>query len=88
MEPLTIGEYPESMQSLVGSRLPKFSADEIKLVRGSFDFIGLNYYTSYYATDTPELSEAWPSYLTDSLVMLTSKCSLISISVVTIDFNV
>ncbi|KAL9298306.1 hypothetical protein ACSQ67_024202 [Phaseolus vulgaris] len=72
MEPLTIGEYPKSMQSLVGSRLPKFSADEIKLVRGSFDFIGLNYYTSYYAADTPELSEARPSYLTDSLVILTS----------------
>ncbi|CAJ1978014.1 unnamed protein product [Sphenostylis stenocarpa] len=72
MEPLTIGEYPYSMQSLVGSRLPNFSAIEIKLVRGSFDFIGLNYYTSYYATDAPELSEARPSYLTDSLVILTS----------------
>ncbi|ESW05682.1 hypothetical protein PHAVU_011G200700, partial [Phaseolus vulgaris] len=88
MEPLTIGEYPKSLQSLVGSRLPKFSADEIKLVRGSFDFIGLNYYTSYYATDTPELSEARPSYLTDSLLILTSKGSLISISLLIIDFNV
>ncbi|WVY96726.1 hypothetical protein V8G54_028877 [Vigna mungo] len=73
MEPLTIGEYPKSMQSLVGSRLPKFSDNEIKLLRGSFDFIGLNYYTSYYATDAPELSEARPSYLTDSLVILTSE---------------
>ncbi|ESW05701.1 hypothetical protein PHAVU_011G202000 [Phaseolus vulgaris] len=73
MEPMTIGEYPKSMQSLVGSRLPKFSADEIKLVRGSFDFIGINYYTSYYASDTPELSEARPSALTDSLVILTSE---------------
>ncbi|KAK8464416.1 hypothetical protein PHAVU_011G202500 [Phaseolus vulgaris] len=73
MEPLTIGEYPKSMQSLVGSRLPKFSADEVKLVRGSFDFIGINYYTSNYATDAPELSEARPSFLTDSLVILTSE---------------
>ena len=79
MEPLTNGEYPKTMQSLVGKRLPKFSANEIKLLRGSFDFIGLNYYTSYYATNAPELSEARPSYLTDSLVVLTSKCSLINI---------
>jgi beta-glucosidase len=74
MDPLTIGDYPSSMRSLVGSRLPKFSTYQVKLVRGSFDFIGLNYYTSNYATNAPELSEAKPSYITDSLVILTSKC--------------
>ncbi|KAK7405711.1 hypothetical protein VNO78_07319 [Psophocarpus tetragonolobus] len=73
MEPLTKGEYPNSMQSLVGSRLPKFSPYQVKLLRGSFDFIGLNYYTSYYAIHAPELSQAKPSYLTDSLVNLTSE---------------
>lgn len=74
MEPLTIGDYPNSMRSLVGSRLPKFSTYQAQLVRGSFDFIGLNYYTSFYATNAPQLSEAMPSYLTDSLVIITSKC--------------
>ncbi|XP_020207128.2 beta-glucosidase 12, partial [Cajanus cajan] len=73
MEPLTIGDYPNSMRSLVGSRLPKFSTYEVELVRGSYDFIGLNYYTSYYATDAPELSEDMPSFLTDSRVVLTSE---------------
>ncbi|XP_027355081.1 beta-glucosidase 12-like [Abrus precatorius] len=79
MEPLTKGDYPNSMRSLVGNRLPKFSAYEVRLVKGSFDFIGLNYYTCYYATDAPELSEARPSYLTDSLVSLTSESNGIPI---------
>jgi beta-glucosidase len=74
MDPLTIGDYPSSMRSLVGSRLPKFSKYQAKLLKGSFDFIGLNYYTSYYATNAPELSEAKPSYNTDALIFMTSKC--------------
>lgn len=73
MDPLTVGDYPSSMRSLVGSRLPKFSAYQVNLVRGSFDFIGLNYYTSYYATNAPELSEGKSNYMTDQLSILTSK---------------
>lgn len=74
MDPLTIGDYPSSMRSLVGSRLPKFSTYQAKLVKGSFDFIGLNYYTSHYATNAPELSEVIkPSYNTDALVSFTSQ---------------
>ncbi|KEH26885.1 glycoside hydrolase family 1 protein [Medicago truncatula] len=73
MDPLTIGDYPSSMRSLVGSRLPKFSKYQAKLVRGSFDFIGLNYYTSSYATNAPELSKVKPSYNTDPLVILSQE---------------
>ncbi|XP_015966064.1 cyanogenic beta-glucosidase isoform X1 [Arachis duranensis] len=73
MEPMTKGDYPSSMRSLVGSRLPKFSSYQSWLLRGSFDFIGLNYYTSYYAADAPELSKAKPSFLTDSLIALTNE---------------
>ncbi|CAJ2667119.1 unnamed protein product [Trifolium pratense] len=73
MDPLTLGDYPSSMRSLVGNRLPKFSTYQAKLVKGSFDFIGLNYYTSTYATNAPELSEAKPSYTTDSLAILTQE---------------
>ncbi|CAJ1964278.1 unnamed protein product, partial [Sphenostylis stenocarpa] len=40
IEPLTSGKYPESMISLVGERLPKFSEEEARLVTGSYDFIG------------------------------------------------
>jgi beta-glucosidase len=68
MDPITSGDYPKSMRSLVGSRLPKFNAKQARQLIGSFDFIGLNYYSSTYASDAPMLSNARPSYLTDSLV--------------------
>ncbi|KAL0285731.1 UNVERIFIED_CONTAM: Furcatin hydrolase [Sesamum angustifolium] len=53
LHPLVYGEYPEIMQSLVGSRLPKFTEEQIEMLKGSFDFLGLNYYTGNYAADVP-----------------------------------
>lgn len=73
MDPLTNGDYPHSMRSFVGNRLPKFSKEQSKIVNGSFDFIGLNYYTSRYAAYAPQLKAVNASYLTDSLVNLLSK---------------
>ncbi|KAF7824016.1 beta-glucosidase 13-like [Senna tora] len=74
MEPLTKGEYPKSMQSLVGSRLPKFSKQQSKLLmNASFDFIGINYYTSNFVAHAPHLRNpsSEPTYFTDRLVNLT-----------------
>ncbi|ESW22410.1 hypothetical protein PHAVU_005G151700 [Phaseolus vulgaris] len=73
MQPLTTGRYPESMRTLVGKRLPEFTADETTLLAKSYDFIGLNYYTANYAADIPREdpkpeSKLQPSYLTDSNV--------------------
>ncbi|KAK9756953.1 hypothetical protein RND81_01G132300 [Saponaria officinalis] len=45
MEPLIHGEYPLVMRKNTGNRLPVFTENETKLIKGSFDFIGLNYYT-------------------------------------------
>ncbi|KAG9443540.1 hypothetical protein H6P81_014880 [Aristolochia fimbriata] len=53
MDPLTYGEYPETMRAIVADRLPKFSKEESDMVKGSFDFIGVNYYTSNYCADAP-----------------------------------
>ncbi|XP_027908292.1 beta-glucosidase 24-like [Vigna unguiculata] len=64
MEPLTTGRYPKSMRCLVGKRLPKFSKREAKLVAGSIDFVGLNYYTTYYAANASKANK--PSYTTDA----------------------
>ncbi|KAL4585432.1 hypothetical protein LXL04_010053 [Taraxacum kok-saghyz] len=50
MEPLVRGKYPDTMIKNVGDRLPKFTEEEANLVMGSYDFLGLNYYSSYYAT--------------------------------------
>ena len=73
MGPLTTGDYPQSMRSLVGSRLPRFSKKQARLLTGSFDFLGLNYYTSNYAANVHKLRNAKPNYLTDSHANLTSK---------------
>ncbi|KAI5382235.1 variant 2, Beta-glucosidase 12 [Lathyrus oleraceus] len=72
MNPLTRGEYPKSMRTLVGKRLPKFSKEESRELKGSFDFLGLNYYSSYYAAHAshhPNVVQ--PAIQTDSLVNAT-----------------
>lgn len=48
------GEYPKTMQNIVGYRLPKFTKAEVKMVKGSMDFVGINQYTSYYMYDKPK----------------------------------
>ncbi|KAB2607368.1 beta-glucosidase 12-like [Pyrus ussuriensis x Pyrus communis] len=50
IEPLTSGSYPHTMKVLVGKRLPVFTAEQSKLIKGSYDFIGINYYTTHYST--------------------------------------
>ncbi|CAN1169547.1 Beta-glucosidase 24 [Linum perenne] len=40
MDPITRGDYPESMKQYVGKRLPRFTKQESELMKGSFDFIG------------------------------------------------
>lgn len=50
MDPLVNGEYPKVMQDLVIGGLPKFTPEQKAMVQGSFDFIGLNYYTARYVT--------------------------------------
>jgi len=52
-DPLHFGAYPAVMRELLGDRLPTFTAEQSKRLAGSFDFIGMNHYTSYYATYKP-----------------------------------
>ncbi|CAH9084835.1 unnamed protein product [Cuscuta epithymum] len=53
LHPLVYGEYPKTMQNIVGNRLPRFTPDEVKMVKGSIDYIGINQYTTYYMYDLP-----------------------------------
>ncbi|KAK4542943.1 hypothetical protein RGQ29_033164 [Quercus rubra] len=71
LDPLINGDYPHSMRSLVKDRLPKFTEEQSMLVKGSFDFIGLNYYTAFYATYAPQPNGVEASYTTDSRASLT-----------------
>ncbi|OVA06648.1 Glycoside hydrolase [Macleaya cordata] len=73
MDPLIYGDYPPTMRSIVADRLPKFSEDQYKLIKGSFDFIGLNYYTANYAAHAPLGNNVNPSYTTDAQAKLTTE---------------
>lgn len=81
MDPLTNGDYPHIMRSLVGNRLPNFSREQSMTVKGSFDFIGLNYYTTNYAahaaSDVPNAGIS--SYLIDIRVNVSGKYKLLRI---------
>ncbi|KAI8545747.1 hypothetical protein RHMOL_Rhmol07G0062100 [Rhododendron molle] len=46
LHPLTYGDYPQIMKSLVGDRLPKFTESESQMLKMSYDYLGINYYTS------------------------------------------
>ncbi|KAG4981591.1 hypothetical protein AAZX31_12G229700 [Glycine max] len=71
MEPLYSGTYPAVMVNRVGGRLPKFTRREYLMVKGSYDFIGLNYYTSTYATSSP-CPRQRPTAFTDACVRFTT----------------
>ncbi|CAL5016404.1 unnamed protein product [Urochloa decumbens] len=71
MDPLTKGDYPPIMRALVENRLPRFTKEQSELVKGAFDFIGLNYYTTHYAYNLPPPSPNKVTYNTDARVNLT-----------------
>ncbi|CAM8878852.1 unnamed protein product [Rhodiola kirilowii] len=73
MEPTTYGTYPSSMQELVGHRLPNFTEEETQLIKGSYDFVGVNYYTAYYAVDVPYVAKVNVSYETDIQVNIVAE---------------
>ncbi|KAK3443547.1 hypothetical protein EUGRSUZ_B03661 [Eucalyptus grandis] len=73
LDPITYGNYPHSMRLLVGKRLPKFTKEQSLLVKGSFDFLGLNYYTSNYAKYMPYSNALNSSYLTDARTNLSTE---------------
>ncbi|KAL5160044.1 Vicianin hydrolase [Glycine soja] len=69
--PITYGDYPESMRSLVGSRLPTFTKAQSESLKGSYDFLGINYYTSNFVEYAPPTTTN-KTYFTDMLAKLSS----------------
>ncbi|KAL5705687.1 beta-glucosidase [Ranunculus cassubicifolius] len=61
LDPLVYGKYPAIMRKIVGSRLPFFTKNESKRLKGSFDFIGLNHYCALYVQDLPRTSDEYGS---------------------------
>ena len=50
------------MEEIVGNRLPKFTKEEVKMVKGSIDFVGINHYTTYYMYDNHQPKPEVPGY--------------------------
>jgi len=53
MDPFTFGDYPDTMRKNAGSRLPSFTKKESNMIRNSIDFLGINFYTSFYVENNP-----------------------------------
>ncbi|KAK9166283.1 hypothetical protein Scep_001474 [Stephania cephalantha] len=53
LDPLVYGDYPATMRNIVGSRLPFFTENDSKQLKSSYDFIGLNHYSSLPVEDQP-----------------------------------
>ncbi|XP_056637774.1 cytosolic beta-glucosidase-like [Diorhabda sublineata] len=71
MHPIVFGNWPQIMidnvakfsqvQGFNESRLPAFSNEEIELIKGTFDFIAINHYTTYMvkARSQPSYAVSW-----------------------------
>lgn len=71
MEPITEGDYPFIMRAIVEDRLPQFTREQSEMLKGSFDFVGLNYYTSNYVKSISLLAKVNVSYASDMHVIQT-----------------
>ncbi|CAH1447506.1 unnamed protein product [Lactuca virosa] len=53
LNPLVNGDYPETVKKSAGNRIPTFTKLESEKIKGSFDFLGINHYTTLYIKDNP-----------------------------------
>ncbi|KAF7067963.1 hypothetical protein CFC21_073769 [Triticum aestivum] len=60
VEPVVRGDYPFSMRSLIGDRLPMFTELEQAKLASSCDIMGLNYYTSRFSKHIDMSSNVTP----------------------------
>ncbi|TVU24730.1 hypothetical protein EJB05_27184 [Eragrostis curvula] len=72
VDPLINGYYPQIMQDLVKERLPRFTPEQAKLIKGSADFIGINQYTASYMKGQKLLQQTPTSYSADWQVTFVS----------------
>nr|XP_043635799.1 beta-glucosidase 11-like [Erigeron canadensis] len=57
LNPLVNGDYPEIVKKNAGTRVPSFTKLESERIKGSFDFVGINHYSSLYVKDNPSSLE-------------------------------
>ncbi|CAM0875261.1 unnamed protein product [Alopecurus aequalis] len=70
MDPIINGQYPQTMQDIVKERLPRFTPEQVKFVKGSADYIGINHYTAIYIQDQKMVNQTPIRYTDDWHVYL------------------
>ena len=71
---MVFGDYPETMKTNVGSRLPAFTEDESEQVKGAIDFVGvINYMALYVKDNSSSLKQSLHDFSIDMAVELTCK---------------
>ncbi|KAL6339882.1 hypothetical protein AAG906_034971 [Vitis piasezkii] len=71
---LVFGDYPGIVKKRAGTRIPSFSKDESKQVKDSFDFIGINHYSTLYVKNSPKkLNMDHRDFLADMAADIMSK---------------
>ncbi|XP_061347356.1 hydroxyisourate hydrolase-like isoform X1 [Gastrolobium bilobum] len=71
LEPLMHGDYPISMKTTAGARIPAFTSHESEQVKGSCDFIGVIHYTNSNVSDYSDaLKNKLRDYSTDMAAWL------------------
>ncbi|XAR54318.1 Beta-primeverosidase [Bertholletia excelsa] len=69
LHPLTYGDYPRIMKKLLRSRLPRFLKADREILMRSYDFVGINYYTSKYAANRKFCNTVNLTVTTDNCVL-------------------
>ncbi|XP_020235694.1 beta-glucosidase 11 [Cajanus cajan] len=73
LNPFTFGDYPDIMKKNAGWRLPSFTQKDSNLVKGSIDFVGINFYYTHYVKNSPgSLGMEDASFSTDMAAELLS----------------
>ncbi|PSS10019.1 Beta-glucosidase [Actinidia chinensis var. chinensis] len=72
LHPMTYGDYPMTLRALAGNRVPKFTAEETAMLQKSYDFLGVNYYTAFFASNVMFSNSINISMTTDNHANLTS----------------
>lgn len=75
MDPLTYGDYPVIMSKSLANRLTKFTKEQSESLKGSYDFFGVNYYSTYFSASVPASNLLRQDYSTDSRANLSASSS-------------
>ncbi|XP_010493616.1 PREDICTED: beta-glucosidase 31-like [Camelina sativa] len=65
LSPLVFGDYPKTIKANAGNRLPSFTKEQSMMVKNSFDFIGVNYYTARFVAHDLHVDISRPRFMND-----------------------